>query len=308
MNGKLKFGSLLGVYYIAACISASLYGALKPEDIYDAIQSSTLTLDVQTTNGDRFLGSAFLAVGQGLAVTAWHVVHDAQRVEARFSDNQRVPVAGLVDKNEELDLALIKLEAGNRPSISLAPSTPRIGCRVFIIGAPRGLDFSISDGLLSQIRTFNSVRYYQVSCPISPGDSGGPVLNENAEVVGVMSWRKGNAQNVAFATPSSNIARLNSSRPLVPWDLLLSQAKPSPKSARPVENVSSESLARAPLPPDGYREFQRFLAQAAGKRLSISVSGPGTPPGSFEFVMPPQRGASQGAPEDRAGSEAPPAR
>jgi serine protease Do len=117
---------------------------------------------VENLAGKHFVGSAFLAVGDGVAVTAWHVVHDARRVEARFSDDQRVKVVGLVDKDEKLDLALVKLAPSGRPRLKLVSATPRIGSRVYLIGSPRGFDFSLSEGLLSQVRTLEGVRYYHV--------------------------------------------------------------------------------------------------------------------------------------------------
>ena len=171
-----------------AASSFPIRAELKPEDLYSAVSPSIVTLEVETISGKRFVGNAFLAVGERLAVTAWHVVHDARRVEARFSDDQRVAVACLVDKNEKLDLALLELETAKRPRLNLASATPRIGSRVYLVGSPRGLDFSISEGLISQIRTLDGVRYYQLSCPISPGDSGGPVLNDRG---GPSAWSPG---------------------------------------------------------------------------------------------------------------------
>ena len=101
-----RFSSFAG----AACAWLALAGwscplraELKPDQLYSAVSPAIVVLDVENVAGKHFVGTAFLAAGSGLAVTAWHVVHDARRVEARFSDNQRVTVAGLVDKNETLD-------------------------------------------------------------------------------------------------------------------------------------------------------------------------------------------------------------
>ena len=113
MNGKLKSAVAATVYVAVAALCFPLRGAMSPEKIYETVLPSTVTLDVENAAGQHFVGSAFLAVGEGLAVTAWHVVHDARRVEACFADHRRVAVAGLVDRNEELDLALIKLETGS---------------------------------------------------------------------------------------------------------------------------------------------------------------------------------------------------
>src|SRR6187397_1922682 len=95
------------IYAVIMCAVLAMAGScppiraeLKPDDLYSAASKSIVTLEVETISGKRFVGNAFLAVGDRLAVTAWHVVHDARRVEARFSDGQRVAIASLVDTNE----------------------------------------------------------------------------------------------------------------------------------------------------------------------------------------------------------------
>jgi len=286
MTGKLKSAAAAGVYLAVAAVCFPLSGALAPEEIYEAVLPSTLTLEIQDAAGQRFVGSAFLAVGEGLAVTAWHVVHDAQRVQARFADHRQVTVAGLVDKNEELDLALIRLDTGVRPRIALSSATPRIGSRIYVVGAPRGLDFSISDGLLSQIRTVDNVRYYQVSCPISPGDSGGPVLNERGEAVGIMSWRKTNAENVSFAIPAADLARLNPARPPMPWGANAALSR-SPGNAAHTTGLShagaTVSLQGAQ---GGFRDFQRLLSERIGRRITVTVEEENAQEKRFSFEVP----------------------
>jgi S1-C subfamily serine protease len=237
---------------------------LKPEDLYSAVLPSVVTLDVENAAGRHFIGTAFLAAGDGLAVTAWHVVHDAQHVTARYSDGQQVESVGLVDKNEQLDVAVIKLGGSPRPQIKLLSAAPRIGSRIYVMGAPRGFDFSISEGLLSQVRTLDGVRYYQLSCPISPGDSGGPVLNERGEAVGVVSWRKADAENVGFAIPSSAIEGMNASLLPGAWG-----------SGAETCATESKSFARAasatPASPNDYRALQQHLSRLAGQRVQVKV-------------------------------------
>jgi len=243
-----------------------------------------VTLEVENAAGKHFVGSAFLALGEGLAVTAWHVVHDARRVEARFSDNQRVRVTGLVDKNESLDLALVKLDSGARPRINLSCPTPHIGSRIYLVGSPRGFDFSLSDGLISQVRTVDGVRYYQVSCPISPGDSGGPVLNDRGQAIAVMSWRKADAENVSFAIPCLAVARLNATLAPVAWPEIVPPSHPA--GAEP----NSAPLVRAAVGAGtSFRDFQKLLADRAGKRLTVIVQEGGKE-SVFNFEVPRKRG------------------
>jgi len=263
----------------------SLHAELKPEDLYSAVSPSIVTLEVENIAGKHFVANAFLAVEKGLAVTAWHVVHDARRVQARFADNQVVTVAGLVDKDENLDLALLSLESGARPRIKLASGTPRIGSRVYLVGSPRGLDFSMSEGLISQIRTLDGVRYYQLSCPMSPGDSGGPVLNDRGEVIGVVSWRKADAENVGFAVPGPQIRQMNAALATKRWPGAAPGFVPSPPPLETTPLVRAPVGAGAHNAPDTFGDFQNFLAKRAGQRVTVVVSEYGKET-RFNFEIP----------------------
>jgi serine protease Do len=117
-----------------------------------------------------------------------------------------VEVLGVIDKDERHDLALIKLGSMGRPQLQICASNPPVGSRAYAVGAPKGFDFSITDGLISQIQTVDGFPQFQVSCPISGGNSGGPLVNERGEVAGIASWTKKGAQNLNFATPASFLA------------------------------------------------------------------------------------------------------
>jgi serine protease Do len=276
------------VWLALVASSPLLRAALAPEDLYSAVSPSIVTLEVENVAGKRFVGSAFLAVGDGLAVTAWHLVHDARRVEARFSDNHRVKVAGLVDHNDQLDLALIKLETSGRPRLKLATAAPRIGARVYIVGAPRGFDFSISEGLLSQVRTLDAVRYYQVSCPISPGDSGGPVLNDRGEAIAVVSWRKADAENLGFAVPSPAVARLYSSFPALAWADSPSSSSPPTSPNEPTPYVRTSLPAVGLGATNTYSDFLHYLSARAGEQVTVIIQEQRGKESHFSFEVPKQ--------------------
>ena len=269
-----------------AGLALPLNAQLKPEDLYAAVSPSIVTLEVENVGGRHFIGGAFLAVDDCLAVTAWHVVHDARRVEARFSDNHSVKVIGLVDKNEQLDLALIKLEASGRPRLKLGSATPRIGARVYVVGAPSGFDLSISEGLISQIRTVDNVRYYQVSCPISPGDSGGPVFNDQGEAIGVVSWRKADAENLGFAIPSTAVARMNAALPVVAWldRVPLSRPRDNQLDRPPVVRAKIADTGRTV--PDSYTNFLQFLSARRGEQVTVTVQEQRGKESRFSFEVP----------------------
>ena len=144
-----------------------------------------------------------------------------------------------------------------------------MAARAYVIGAPKGFDFSISDGLISQVRNINGFMQYQLSCPISPGNSGGPILNSRGEVIGVASWTKADAQNVSFAIPTREFMRLNFSQPPRTWAELAAIACAAPP-ARPSELGQSTDIA----PGDkadarSFAAFKNQLNQSAGKSVTV---------------------------------------
>ena len=83
-----------------------------------------MTLHVENDKGETFVGTAFLALDKNIAVTAWHVVSDATKVSAKFSNNRVVNVDSLIDKDEKHDLALIRLDGAGCPEAKLSLDTP----------------------------------------------------------------------------------------------------------------------------------------------------------------------------------------
>lgn len=208
----------------------------KSEEVYKSILPSVMTLVVEKKDGSVVTGTAFLAIKDGLAITAWHVIRNGARAIARFASGEEFEVSGVVDKDEKRDIAIIRVKVFGRATLGLAAMQPDVGSRVYVIGAPKGLEFTISDGLLSQVRDVEGVRQYQFSCPASPGNSGGPLVSSSGEVIGVVSWQFRDGQNLNFAVPSNFALGLDSSLPTHPLD-----------SVRPSEPIVAEERA-APRP------------------------------------------------------------
>ena len=98
----------LGLWLVGASTPAGLHAALTPEKLYQKVLPSVMTLEVESRSGERFVGSAVLALADDVALTAWHVVADARSVWAVFADGQRVEVTGCIDHDGVRDLALLK--------------------------------------------------------------------------------------------------------------------------------------------------------------------------------------------------------
>jgi S1-C subfamily serine protease len=253
----------------------------KPEKIYRKVLPSVMTLEVENSAGERFVGSAVLALADDVAITAWHVVSDACSVRAVFADGVRVKVEGCVDIDGERDLALLKLEKplADRRAV-LSPRMQSIATRVFVIGAPKGYGFSISDGLVSQLREVDGISQYQISCPISPGNSGGPLLNDRGAVIGITSWTKSDAQNLSFAIPIREIERLNARGSVIPWQKLALSVRPpvAPRTVPSNAAVKDDTM-------QSFDDFAKRLERSTGKRVTVVVHEDGKE-NTYIFTVP----------------------
>ena len=246
-----------------------------------------MTLEVESQSGERFVGSAVLALEDDVALTAWHVVADARSVWAVFADGQRVKAIGCIDHDGLRDLALLKLEKRlPHRQAALCRELQSVAARAYVIGAPKGYDFSISDGLISQIRSVNGLLQYQLSCPISPGNSGSPILNNRGEVIGIASWTKSDAQNVSFAIPTREFIRLNVSEPPATWEQLAAAARLAPPAKLSNSRQTTNPVLVENVDPESFAAFKKRLNKSAGKSLAVVVVEEGTT-NTFRFTVPP---------------------
>jgi serine protease Do len=172
----------------------------------------------------RAIGSGFIVDQSGYIVTNAHVVTGAQRVQvvlpspyadgsldAALSTRTNIVEARTIGVSRENDLAVIKVDAGKLPALSLASYRKlRQGELVFAFGSPQGLRNSVTMGVVSavarQTDPDSPMIYVQTDAPINPGNSGGPLVNVDGEVVGVNTFiltQSGGNEGLGFAIPSS---------------------------------------------------------------------------------------------------------
>ena len=157
-------------------------------------------------------GSGFFISNDGYVVTNHHVVAGADVVIVRLSDRREFD-ATVIGSDERSDLALLKVDGDNFPSLELGNSQDlRVGEWVLAIGSPFGLDYSVTAGIVSAKgrslptdRGENYVPFLQTDVAINPGNSGGPLFNLDGKVVGVNSQiftRSGGSIGLSFSIPS----------------------------------------------------------------------------------------------------------
>ncbi|HLX63163.1 MAG TPA: trypsin-like peptidase domain-containing protein [Planctomycetota bacterium] len=172
---------------------------------------------------DKGLGSGFIVEPGGTVVTNYHVVAGANRVTIQMQTRNSTEMteirgAKVVAAAPELDLALIQLGKapddigveGNWPAVEIRRRPGAVGESVFAIGSPGtrdggALDYTITTGIISADRSQNGASMLQMTVPVNPGNSGGPLFDSKGSVVGVVSAKLLDAQAVSFAVPAETL-------------------------------------------------------------------------------------------------------
>jgi hypothetical protein len=167
------------------------------------------------------LGSGFV-VGDGLVVTNLHVIGSSREATVVLADGRELKQPEVLDADDGHDLVVLKVPVkGLKPLMMGDASRVRAGDRVVAIGHPLGLSNTVSDGLVSAVRVISPrLTVLQLSAPIAPGSSGGPLIDEHGRVIGVSTLLVTQGQNLAFAVPIDAVKPLltaKKSTPLASW-------------------------------------------------------------------------------------------
>jgi len=177
----------------------------SPLQIFEEFSPATVIIHAHSSSGTS-QGSGFVVDKSGVIVTNFHVIGGAEEIEVKFKDGSRHMVSGIVDYDIAKDICLLKIEADNFPEVILGDSnkmTP--GEKVFVIGAPLGLEYTITDGLYSGKRKDSAGEVMQFSASISSGNSGGPLFDSAGKVIGITSFVNTEGQSLNFAVPINDV-------------------------------------------------------------------------------------------------------
>lgn len=202
-----RFGLLFAVLALAVTAPAVAQTAKK---VAQTSFPSVVLLVMEDHRGQPLgFGSGFFISRDTVATNA-HVVQGAARAYARrIGDKIKYDVKSIVALDEARDLALLQLDNVIGTPLKLGDSDRlAVGDEVFAVGNPQGLEGTFSQGIVSGVRDVSGTSLLQITAPISPGSSGGPVLNSQAEVVGIAVATFRGGQNLNFAVPAKYLATL----------------------------------------------------------------------------------------------------
>lgn len=163
-------------------------------------------------------GSGFLVSKDGLIVTNYHVIAEGTSAVVKLPEGAFFVVDGVLASDKARDLAVIKAHGKSFRTLTLGNSDQvQVGEEVVAIGNPLSLESTVSNGIVSGIRTVEEEggKFLQVTTPISPGSSGGPLFNMAGEVVGITTLFLKGGENLNFAIPINDAKRLLSNQSAV---------------------------------------------------------------------------------------------
>ncbi len=208
---------------------------------------------------DGAFGSGVIVDNRGYVFTNYHVIDDASKATITLRSGEVLQCKGLLAFDRSRDLAVLKTDEIKPPSaIKIAPQPPSVGAAVAAFGNPRGFSFSTSEGIVAAVRSgaelartigdeiyremgyTENAEWIQTTAPISGGNSGGPLVNMQGDVVGLNTWRSVGGQNLNFAISATDMRRLlatvDPSR-LTDFDKLPKKAAPVVRRDTPYDDI-----------------------------------------------------------------------
>ncbi|MDT7541085.1 MAG: hypothetical protein QOE33_989 [Acidobacteriota bacterium] len=213
-----------------ASADASNAMASLPE-LVRRVKPAVVAILTYDAKGNTLLSGSGFFIRPGQVVTNLHVIEGARRAEVKTLDGKgRIySVDGVLATDEEGDLAIlgVNVPTEHARAVELTTSVPEEGERVFVIGNPLRLEGSISDGIVSAVREVPSLgRIIQITAPVSHGNSGSPLFNMKGQVVGVVTIKVTNGQNINLAISSARFDALKTTAPVSFDDIAAREREP----------------------------------------------------------------------------------
>ena len=189
---------------------------LSASQISERVSPSVFYVEVyDSSNKILGSGSGFFISSNGVAVTNYHVIEDTAGAKITTISGEKYNVSDIIAFDKDLDIAIIRIERTSTngktvsgfPALTLADSDNiSAGQPIYALGSPVGLQNTISDGIISNVnQVVDGSAFIQITAPISHGSSGGALVNEYGEVIGITSAGIEDAQNIGFAIPINTI-------------------------------------------------------------------------------------------------------
>jgi S1-C subfamily serine protease len=238
---------------------------------------------VENFNGDgekAGQGSGYVFSSDGIVITNYHVIRGAKSLNVRMPGQEPFRVNSVLGYEIEHDIAALQLRGSSLPPLLTEPiEEPKVGDRVVAIGAPLGLESTVSEGIVSALRDAGTMHIIQTTASISPGSSGGPLLNEYGKVIGLTTSTVRDGQSLNFVVSAKHVFELLSRRQPMSLEEMLNQtqvSEPLPSSTMMVPARNAAQLSFAVNGQQGaLLEGTYTVTGGSGRDVGVLLAGPG---------------------------------
>jgi serine protease Do len=165
------------------------------------------------------LGTGFVIDKSGLIATNLHVIGEARPIGVQTADGKSLVVKSVEASDRSLDLAIVRVDSTDLTPLELAVGeSPAAGEPVVVMGNPQGLKHSVVSGVVSGAREIDGRTMLQLAIPVEPGNSGGPVLDLQGRVLGIVTMKSAVTENLGFAVAVNDLKTLRDKPNPVPID------------------------------------------------------------------------------------------
>ncbi len=174
---------------------------LTVEELAENAKESVVSVSFAGRDGQQAgLGTGFVIASDGLVATNMHVIGEARPITVQFSNGKQYEVKEVYATDRQMDLAVLKIDAQDLIPLPLAePDSLKQGAEVIVLGNPQGLRYSVVKGVNSGTREIDGKPMIQLAIPIEPGNSGGPVLDSQGRVQGIVTLKSAVTRNLGYA-------------------------------------------------------------------------------------------------------------
>ncbi|QDS91538.1 Putative serine protease HhoA precursor [Roseimaritima multifibrata] len=208
------------------------------QPLIEKVRPSVVTIKVRGRDGDQIqMGTGFVIDAAGLIATNFHVISEGRSFTVETRAGRKLPVTAVEASDRTGDLALIRVDVSGDPlpPLSLASGElPQQGVRVLAFGNPLGLRDSVVAGIVSAVREVEGREMIQLAIPVQPGNSGGPLVDTQGSVVGIINMKSAIDDNLGFAIPISQLVALRENPNPVSIDRWVRLGKISEKKWTPL--------------------------------------------------------------------------
>ncbi|HQU43376.1 MAG TPA: transglutaminase family protein [Pirellulales bacterium] len=246
---SLSSGPASGLCWIAAALATvATFGPrgladdadnslpVSVEKLFETVRPSVVVITFAGRDGTRDgLGTGFVVSRDGLIATNLHVISEARPISVETADGKRHEVTAIEASDRAADLALVRIDARDLPALELGDSdTLKQGQPVVAVGNPHGLNHSVVTGVVSGQREIDGRQMIQLAIPIEPGNSGGPLIDLEGRVHGLLTMKSQVTANLGFAVAINRLKPLIEKPNPIPMDRWLAIRAPDPQQWTPL--------------------------------------------------------------------------